>query len=150
MSHSYVCCHVHYIFSTKDRQRLITPEVRERLFAFMGGVARENGMKALIISGTDNHAHALVGLPATIDIAKGVQLIKGGSSKWASETFPSLRGFEWQEGYGAFGVSASLIARVMQYIKNQEEHHRARTFEEEFVAMLEKCGIEYDPRYVFG
>ena len=150
MPHSYVCCHVHYIFSTKDRQRMITPEVRERLFPYMGGIARENGMKALIIGGTDNHAHALVGLSATIEIAKGIQLIKGGSSKWARESFPSLRDFEWQEGYGAFAVSASLTDKVIKYIENQEKHHRTKTFEEEFIAMLEKCGIEYDKRYVFG
>jgi len=150
MAHSYVSSHLHYIFSTKQRRKLITPDLRDRLWPYMGGIAREHRMKALSVGGTDDHVHVLLSLPSTLSVAKAVQVIKGGSSKWISEQFPLLRDFEWQEGYGAFGVSISQIARTMDYIAGQEEHHRTRTFEEEFIRFLERHGIEYDAKYVFG
>jgi REP element-mobilizing transposase RayT len=95
----------------------------------------------------EDHAHLLIQLPATLTLAKAVQLLKGSSSKWVGE---HGREFSWQEGYGAFGVSKSNMNAVVKYIANQEKHHRKITFEEEFIALLEKHGIEYDPRYVFG
>lgn len=105
MSHSYTSCLVHYVFSTKERRKSISPEIRERLWAYLGGIARENGMRALAVGGTDDHVHMLVSLPSTLSIAKAVQFIKGGSSKWMHETFPSMGAFAWQEGYGGiFGV----------------------------------------------
>lgn len=106
--------------------------------------------KALAVGGMADHVHMLLSLPATLEIAKIVQLIKGGSSKWLHDTFADLRDFEWQEGYGAFAIGVSGVARTTEYIANQAEHHRARTFEEEFIAFLERHGVEYDPRYVFG
>jgi REP-associated tyrosine transposase len=117
--------------------------------ALIGGVARENRMKALAIGGTTDHVHALLSLPATMSFAKGVQLIKGGSSKWIHDTFVKYRKFEWQEGYGAFSVSASQATRTIAYINNQKDHHRKRTFEEEFIELLDKHGINYDRRYLF-
>jgi len=87
MAHSYICVHVHYIFSTKHRQKIITPELETRLWPYMGGIARENNMKALAIGGVEDHAHVLLSLPSTITIAKAIQLVKGGSSKWVSDTF---------------------------------------------------------------
>jgi REP element-mobilizing transposase RayT len=107
MANSYISCYVHYIFSAKQRQHLITPEIRPRLWAYLGGIARENKMKAVAVGGTDDHVHILLSLPATITLAKAVQLIKGGSSLWIHETFPNQRNFAWQEGYGAFTVSVS-------------------------------------------
>jgi REP element-mobilizing transposase RayT len=107
-------------------------------------------MRALAVGGTDDHLHALLSLPSTMAIAKAVQLIKGGSSKWIHDTFPSLRRFAWQEGYGAFSVSSSQVNKTIAYIDNQKEHHRKRSFQEEFIQLLVKHGIEYDPRYVFG
>jgi REP element-mobilizing transposase RayT len=106
-------------------------------------------MKALAIGGTANHLHALLSLPGMMSFAKAVQLIKGGSSKWVHDNFPELRKFEWQEGYGAFSVSASQVAKTIAYINNQKEHHRKKTFQEEFLELLKKHGIEYDPRHVF-
>lgn len=150
MPHSYVSCHVHYVFSTKDRRKIISPEVKERLWAYMGGIARENNMKALAVGGMADHAHILLALPSTISVAKAIQLIKGGSSKWVSETFPKLQHFAWQEGYGAFSIGVSGIESTIAYIQNQEEHHRIRTFEEEYLAFLKKHGIAYDERYVWG
>ena len=106
-------------------------------------------MRALAIGGIEDHVHILLSLPSTIEIAKAVQLVKGGSSKWVHETFPEYREFSWQEGYGAFSIGISQVDDTIKYIENQAEHHRRRTFQEEFIAFLEKHGIEYDPRYIW-
>jgi putative transposase len=105
-------------------------------------------MKALAIGGTEDHVHAWLSLPGMMSFAKAVQLIKGGSSKWVHDTFPDEK-FQWQEGYGAFSVSASQVSKTIAYINNQKEHHRKRSFKEEFLELLNKHGIEYDARYVF-
>ena len=150
MSHSYLCNHIHVVFSTKGRRNFITPHLQQRLWPYIRGIARENGMKALAIGGTENHLHGLVSMPATVPVAKAMQLIKGGSSKWIRDIFPTQESFEWQQGYGAFSVSASQIGRTIQYIRNQPQHHQSQTFQEEFVAFLNAHGIDYDPRHVFG
>ena len=93
---------MHVVFSTKDRRPFLTPDVQERLWPYLGGIARENKMRALKVGGVADHVHMLVSLPSTMAVAKAVQLIKGNSSKWIHETFPNLATFEWQEGYGAF------------------------------------------------
>jgi REP element-mobilizing transposase RayT len=149
MPHSYVSNLVHYIFSTKERFPFIDQELESRLWSYMGGIARENGMKALAVGGTTDHAHALISLSATLSVAKGIQLIKGGSSKWVHDQWPKHRKFEWQDGYGAFSISASQTKSVITYINGQKEHHRKRTFEEEFLQFLDNYRVEYDPRYVF-
>jgi REP element-mobilizing transposase RayT len=115
----------------------------------VGGIAKENRMKALAIGGTSDHLHALLSLPGMMSFAKAVQLIKGGSSKWINDTFLRQKRFEWQEGYGAFSVSASQVPKTIAYINNQKEHHRRKTFQEEFLELLSRHGIEYDQRYVF-
>jgi len=96
-----------------------------------------------------DHVHVLLSLPATLSVAKAIQLIKGGSSKWIHDQFPQYRKFAWQDGYGAFSVSASQVKSVTNYIKGQKEHHRKRTFEEEFLEFLDKYAVEYDRRYLF-
>ena len=149
MAHSFVANYVHYIFSTKQRRSLITEDIRERLWAYMGGIARENRMQALAIGGTENHAHLLVSLPSTLSVAKAIQAIKGGSSLWVSEQFACHHGFAWQEGYGAFSVSMSMVGTTIAYIVGQQEHHASQTFEQEYLAFLDKYGIEYTPEYVF-
>jgi putative transposase len=150
MSHSYISCHIHYVFSTKGKEPWITPDIRERLFKYMADIARKHKMQSLRIGGTKNHVHHLVSLPATLSIAKAAQLIKGNASKWIHETFPQHRHFYWQEGYGAFSVSISQVARTIAYIDNQLTHHRFSSFEEEFLLLLQKHRAEYDERYVFG
>jgi REP element-mobilizing transposase RayT len=107
-------------------------------------------MKAIAIGGTKDHVHALLSIPGMTSFAKAVQLIKGGSSKWINDTFPRQHKFEWQEGYGAFSVSVSQVPRTISYINNQKEHHRRKSFQEEFLELLNKHGIEYDQRYVFS
>lgn len=148
MSHTYISELVHIVFSTKARAPMIGPEIKDRLGSFLGGIARKNGFKALAVGGTSDHVHLLISLPATLPVAKAVQLLKGGSSKWLNEIVK--RRFEWQEGYGAFSVGISQENATIAYINSQEEHHRTHSFEEEFLAFLRRHHIEYDSRYVLG
>ena len=146
---SYISSYFHCVFSTKERRPFITAKLRERLWPFLGGIARQNKMKAIEIGGVEDHVHILLSLPATVPISKALQLIKGGSSKWIHETFPEQRLFAWQVKYGAFSVSVSQLDNIVEYIKDQEEHHRKMTFQEEFVSLLKKHRIEYDERYLW-
>jgi REP element-mobilizing transposase RayT len=148
MSHTYISDLVHCVFSTKLRRDLISTKIQPDLWAFVGGIARKNEFKALTVGGTENHLHVLLSLPATMSLAKAMQLLKGGSSHWMNETH--TRGFAWQEGYGAFTVGISQKNDTIRYIQSQAEHHRKRSFEEEFVAFLKKHGVEYDPQHVWG
>jgi REP element-mobilizing transposase RayT len=106
-------------------------------------------MKPLAIGGVEDHVHALLSLPTTLSVAKAIQLIKGGASKWVHDTFPEHRGFAWQEGYGAFSIGVAQVDDTIGYIGRQAEHHRQRTYQEEFLAFLERHHIEYDPRYIW-
>jgi REP element-mobilizing transposase RayT len=146
---SYISSHFHCVFSTKERRPSITPELRERLWPFLGGIARQNKMKAIEIGGVEDHVHILLSLPSAMAISKALQLIKGGSSKWIHETFPEHRLFAWQDEYGAFSVSMSQLDKTIEYIRGQEAHHRKMTFQEEFLALLKKHRIEYDERYLW-
>jgi REP element-mobilizing transposase RayT len=150
MGHSFTSSLYHCVFSTKGRQRYITADLQSRLWPFMGGIARDNGMTALCIGGVEDHVHLLLSLPATMAVAKAIQLIKGGSSLWVHETFKKCRGFTWQEGYGAFSLGVSQTEPTRRYIELQAEHHRKTTFQEEFLAFLKRHGMEYDERYVWG
>jgi len=115
----------------------------------MGGAAREHGMKALGIGGTEDHAHVLLSLPSSLSVATAMQQIKSASSHWMHATC-AIADFEWQEGYGVFSIGWSQVEATLAYIARQEEHHRKRDFQAEFVAFLKKHRIEYDPRYVWG
>ena len=150
-AHTYIRNYVHIIFSTKERERYLTsPEIRGRLWAYINGIAKHNGYPAIVTNGYEEHCHTLMEIPATVMIYKAVQKIKGVSSKWISETYPELKAFAWQEGYAAYSVSASQVKRVVEYIERQEEHHRRKSFQEEYVEFLKANNIEYDERYVFG
>ncbi len=148
MPHTYISDLVHCVFSTKGRRRLIPQQTQPNLWAFMGGIARKNGFKALMVGGTDDHVHLLLSLSATMPLAKAIQLVKGASSHWMNES--GHGGFAWQEGYGAFTVGISQKSQTIAYIQKQVEHHRKRDFQSEFLAFLKKHEIEYDPRYVWG
>lgn len=148
-SMSYVSSYYHCVFSTKERRPLIGPQLRERLWPFLGGIARQNKMKAIEIGGVEDHVHILLSLPSTMTVAKALQLVKGGSSKWLHETFPEQHRFAWQEEYGAFSVSVSQLDKTIAYIKGQAERHRKLTFQEEFLALLERHRIEHDERYLW-
>lgn len=144
--HSFTSCLIHCVFATKERRPLIDSLLQQRLWPYLGGIARENGMKALEVGGVSDHVHVLLSLPATLALSKAVQLLKGNSSKWIHETFPEHRDFGWQEGYGAFSIGVSGIDDTVAYIRGQEEHHRKRSFRDEVEVFLKKHGIEYDQR----
>jgi putative transposase len=147
LAHTFSRNHVHVIFSTKDRRNTIAKDFQPRLWAYLAGIAKNHEMIALAVGGTENHVHILFHLPPTLALAKAVLLLKANSSKWMSERGT---GFSWQEGYGAFSVSASNLDTVIRYIRNQEAHPRKTSFEEEYRAILRKHGVDYEPKYVFG
>jgi REP element-mobilizing transposase RayT len=149
MAHTNSSLNVHAVFSTKNRLPVITAQMRGRLWAFMGGIARKNRLLPLCIGGVEDHVHLLLTLPTTVTVAKAIQQIKGGSSAWARDTFPNSRGFAWQEGYGAFSVSQSHIKQTITYIGRQETHHQKKSFQEEYLAFLAKHEIAYDERYLW-
>lgn len=150
MSHTYASNRVHVIFSTKQRAKYLTEEFQPKLWAYMAGIAHNHGFEATLIGGAAEHVHALLVVPPAMPLAKAVQTLKGCSSKWINETKSAPDDFAWQEGYGAFSVSASLSADVIEYIRNQPAHHAKRNYEQEFLEFLKKYGIEYDPAYVLG
>ena len=149
VANTYTSLHYHIIFSTKNRQPWIRQDIEERIWSYLGGIARENDMKALTIGGIENHFHLLLGIPASLALSKAVQTIKGGSSKWIKESLPNMMGFGWQDGYAAFTVSKSLVPEIEAYVRKQREHHRRTTFEEEYRAVLDRHAIQYDNRYLF-
>jgi REP-associated tyrosine transposase len=142
--HSFTSCLIHCVWSTKRREPYLNSDLRERLWPYLGGIAKQNQMKALAIGGASDHVHILISVPSTLSVAKATQLLKGNSSKWIHETFPKLFSFEWQEGYGAFSIGVSAVDETEAYIRNQAEHHRRRSFGEEFAAMLRKHGFAED------
>jgi REP element-mobilizing transposase RayT len=146
---SYVSSYFHCVFSTKERRPLIQPNLQERLWRFLGGIARNNNMKAVEIGGMPDHVHILLSIPSTLSISKAMQLIKGGSSKWVHGTFPEFWRFQWQIKYGAFGASVSQLDKIIECIQGQAEHHRKVSFQEEFLALLRRHRIDYDERYLW-
>lgn len=147
MSHAFSKNHLHVVFSTKERRRSISKEFQPQLWSYMAGICKNQKMVPLAVGGIEDHVHLLFHLPPTLTLSKAISLIKANSSKWMNE---HGRGFAWQEGYGAFGVSESNLDSVARYIRNQEEHHAKISFEDEFLALLKKHGIEFDLKYVFG
>lgn len=144
MSHRYESILIHCVFSTKDRKPIIPETVKNKLWAYMGGIARTNHFKALAVGGITDHVHALLSIPAPLAVAKAVQLIKGGSSKWINDHARS-RSFAWQDSYGVFSIGISQVDETVRYIKTQEEHHAKLTFAQEFRRFLERHGLrEYE------
>jgi REP element-mobilizing transposase RayT len=144
MSHTYTRLHYHIVFSTKDRQTFIKPDLKPRLHAYMIGIVENLGGIVQAIGGIDDHVHILAFCPPKIALADFIGKIKSNSSGWVHETWPHRASFAWQRGYGAFTVSESNLAEVKLYIENQEEHHKRMTFKEEYVLLLRKHGIIFD------
>lgn len=148
MPSTHTSLHYHLVFSTKDRLPLIRDEWRDRLYSYLGGAVRRCGGVAESVGGVADHVHLLVGLRATHRLADVLREIKSASSEWVHQSI-GVKAFAWQEGYGAFTVSTSKRAVVSRYITHQAEHHRVKTFMEEFVEFLKQSGIEYDERYLW-
>jgi putative transposase len=138
---------VHVVFSTKDRRRIIPADQKERFWSYIAGICKAEKIFIYAIGGMEDHIHLLIDIPPTISLADAVLVIKANSSRRMKRLKPN---FAWQKGYGAFGVSKSNMPAVMRYIRTQEHHHKKMTFETEFTTLLNKHGIAYDPKYVFG
>ncbi|MCI0402262.1 MAG: IS200/IS605 family transposase [Acidobacteria bacterium] len=149
MPHTYTSLLVHCVFSTKGRSQSISLDWRNDLWAYMGGIARTHRMKALAIGGTRDHVHMLLSIAATMPVAKAVQLIKAGSSKWVHER-TGRKLFAWQEAYGAFTIGVSQVADTVRYINTQDAHHSKRPFEEEFRQFLRRHEIPFEEEHAFG
>ncbi len=146
MPSTHLSLFVHAIFSTKNRQPWITPDWRDRLHEYMGGLVRSLGAVPVSVGGVEDHAHVLMGYKATHRIADLLRDLKGGASEWVHEALHRPE-FAWQEGYGAFTVSPDRWEAVRHYIEHQEEHHRKETFQEEYRRFLDAAGTPYDERY---
>jgi putative transposase len=150
MSHTYASNRVHVVFSTKERRRNLADDLQPKLWGYMKGIATNHGFEVVKLGGASDHVHALLVVPPALPLAKAVQAIKGCSSKWLNDTGAAGTEFAWQEGYGAFSVSASQTESVVAYIENQATHHAQRSYEEEFLQLLKRHGIAYDPAHVWG
>jgi putative transposase len=148
MPSTHVSLHYHLVFSTKDRVPSINTDVRDRVHAYLGGVVRGLNGIALEVGGVADHVHLLVGLKTTHCLADVMRTLKGDSSRWIHDELRMPK-FEWQEGYGAFTVSASNVPAVREYVRNQEQHHRKRSFQDEYREFLAKHEIEFDERYLW-
>lgn len=149
MPQSFVCLNCHLVFSTKNRVPLIDPDLAPRLYGYTGGILDKMGGRLVAAGGMPDHVHLIVSLGKQMSVADTLRVIKANTSRWIHQTASNLRHFGWQAGYGAFAVSHSNLDEVKRYIANQQEHHRVRTFKEEFLALLRRHNIEYDERYIW-
>jgi REP element-mobilizing transposase RayT len=148
MAHTFASLYTHIIFSTKDRLPLLTAEFRPDLLAYTGGIIRKLDGKVIEANARPDHVHFLLSLPPALAVADALRVLKTNSSGWVHET-RRRAAFAWQTGYGAFSVSQSNVSAVVKYIRNQDQHHRRVTFQEEFIAFLKRHGIAYDKRYIW-
>ena len=137
------------VFSTKNREPWLEPDVRPRMNAYLATVCRDLGAELVRVGGVADHVHIVTTLPRTVSQAEFIEQMKKTSSKWIKALDARYRGFFWQRGYGAFSVSLSQLDTVLDYVKAQQQHHRTRTFQEEYRELLRKHGIDFDERYVW-
>ncbi len=149
MPQSLARLHVHLVFSTKHRTRLITNSVRNSLHAYMATVLQNLGCPPVLINSVEDHVHILFELARTVSVSQAVEDVKKSSSKWIKTQGDEFGEFAWQAGYGAFAVSESAVPSVRDYIAVQQEHHRRKSFQEEYRVFLERHGIAFDERYVW-
>ena len=150
MANSYTELNYHCVFSTKDRRMLITPEIEDEVWALVAKTAATHGMHAQRVGGIDNHIHVLLGIPKNLAVTDAMKRLKGGCSKAINQADLTKGSFGWQDRYSAFTVSTSAVPDVIQYITDQRQHHQKQTFEDEYVALLEKHGVNYDSQYLWG
>ena len=149
MAGKFLCVNLHMIWSTKRRQRLIHPEWSGRLYAYLGSIAGAKNARLIAANSEPDHIHLYVSLPSPLTLAEMINACKSNSTRWIRQTFPDRRWFSWQEGYAAFSVSRSQEQAVIEYIRNQHEHHRKCDFQQELLELLRRHEIEFDLRYVF-
>jgi len=149
MPQSLAKVYLQIVFSTKNRKRVIKEEVEEELHKYLAGVARDHKSPVIAINSVEDHIHILCLLSRNITISKLLEELKKSSSKWIKTKGDAYKNFYWQNGYGAFSVSQSGVNTVKKYIANQKEHHKKKTFKEEYVEILEKYEIKYDEKYIW-
>ena len=149
MANTFTQLRYHCIWSTKNREPMIRPDIEERIWAIIAETGSRHGINVVKVGGIENHVHALIDIPKTLSVSESMKGLKGGSSNGINKAGIINGHFSWQDGYGAFTLSASSVADVLGYITNQREHHRTMTFEEEYVKFLEKHGVEYDAKYLW-
>jgi len=149
MANTYSSLFYHIVFSTKHRQNFIHQDIENRVWAYIGGIARKHKLTAIQNGGIENHIHALIMSPHVFAPSQIAQWLKGDSSKWIHTEFADLKQFAWQDGYGAFSVSKSKVPDVVEYIKNQREHHQRESFEDEYVKLMKRHGVDFDGNYLF-
>ena len=149
MGQSLVKNYLHIVFSTKHRQSLISPAIEPELHSYLGGILNNLECNPIKIGGYTDHIHVLCLLSKKIALMKLLEEMKSHSSKWIKTKDESLENFYWQDGYGAFSVNPSEVDVVIAYIENQHEHHKSKTFQDEYRAFLKKCKVDYDERYVW-
>lgn len=148
MAQSFTNLIYHIVFSTKDRQPLITDKHQSRLYEYIGMTIRGLGGISLAINGTEDHVHLLAKLRPDKALSDVLRDLKANASGWMHDVLPDIKDFSWQRGYGAFTVSQSNVEKVQDYIARQKEHHQKTSFRDEFIGFLEANGIEYDERYL--
>jgi len=150
MPQSLVQIYVHLVFSTKHRKPFLRdPALRERTHAYLVGICKNQGSPALRVGGVEDHVHILCRLSKSSEVSALIRELKRDSSKWIKTQDPQLAEFQWQEGYGAFSVSPAHVEALIEYITNQEQHHRHESYQDEFRRLCKKYGIEIDERYVW-
>lgn len=149
MPNTYTQIHLHFIFAVQNRLSLIQKEWEDRLYQYITGIVQKNEHKMIIINGMPDHLHIVVGMRPTQSISDLLQDIKGSSSKWINDNKLAKGKFQWQEGYGAFSYSKSALPKLIEYVKNQEKHHKKKTFTEEYREFLKAFEVEFDDRYIF-
>lgn len=150
MASSYRSHCFHLVWSTKERKKLILPHFESRLYAYMGGVIRASKGSLLEIGGVEDHVHLLVGLGNLDHYSVLIRNVKSNSSKWIHEEFPEMRDFGWQDGYGSFSVCQTQLEGIRSYVQNQKIRHQTQSFEQEYISILERFNVPYDPKFVFG
>ena len=148
MANTYTQIYIQFVFAVQNRMSLIQPIWKDELYKYITGIVKKNKHKLIVINGTPNHIHVFIGYNPQQLIPDLLQDIKGSSSKWINDKKFINGKFSWQQGYGAFSYSHSQIDKVVKYIKNQEQHHRKKTFQEEYLELLKMFDISYDDKYI--
>ena len=150
MANTYTQLYFHIVFAVKGRDNLITSKFKIELYKYITGIISNKNQKLMIINGMPNHIHLLIGTKPNCNLSDLVRDIKANSSKWINENKFVLGKFEWQTGFGAFTVSQSGINKVIKYIKDQEEHHKIKSFKEEYIDFLKGYKIDFEDKYIFS
>ncbi len=149
MANTYHQIYVQFVFAVKYREAVVANEWKSTLFGVIGNLINETGCKTIIVNGVEDHVHCFLGLKPTVSISELMKTVKAKSSKYINDHNLTKSRFEWQEGYGAFSYGHSQIDVVYKYIANQEEHHKKKTFKEEYLEFLDKFQVPFDEKYLF-